>query len=151
MNEIAELFQRKSGGWTGRTYMAMEDYNKAITHFEYSIEDKRNPFFLSDLAICYNIIGKKGEANKILQELIERYNQGEQGSLAFMVGKIYSGLGDVESALEWLEKSYQNHELEMIWLYADPQFEILQDNEQYIDLLKRIGEKIISTNNKYNI
>jgi len=46
---------------------------------------------------------------------------------------------EVESALKWLEKSYQDHELEMIWLYADPQFENLQENEQYQDLLRRVG------------
>ena len=56
-----------------------------------------------------------------------------------MPGKIYAGIGEVEFALEWLEKSYQLHELEMIWLYADPAFESLQENEQYIDLLKRVG------------
>ena len=56
-----------------------------------------------------------------------------------MVGKIYSGIGDVDLALEWLEKSFLDHEIEMIWLYADPAFENLQFNEQYIDLLKRVG------------
>ena len=119
--------------------MAMGDYDKAIINIENTVRKSRGRFWLSDLAICYDISGKKEKANEILQELIKRYNQGEQGSIAFMVGKIYSGLGNIESALEWLEKSYQDHELEMIWLYADPQFENLQDNEQYIDLLKRVG------------
>ena len=117
----------------------MHDYNQAITQFVYSIENKRIPFYMSDLAICYDVTGEKGKANEILQELIERYNKGEQGSIAFALGKIYSGLGEVGLALQWLEKSFQDHELEMIWLYADPAFESLQDNEQYIDLLKRVG------------
>ena len=85
------------------------------------------------------ITDEEEKTNEILQELIERYIQGEQGSIAFMVGKIYSGIGDVDLALEWLEKSFLDHEIEMIWLYADPAFENLQFNEQYIDLLKRVG------------
>ena len=68
-----------------------------------------------------------------------RYYQGEQGSIAFALGRIYSGIDEIGPALEWLEKSYKDHEVEMIWLYADPAFETLQDNEQYIGLLKRVG------------
>ena len=126
-------------GWSGRIYMAMQDYNQAILRFESLVRHWRTPFFMSDLAICYDRVGNRDLANEILNELIEGYNQGEGGSIAFMVGKIYSELGEIESALEWLERSYLNHELEMVWLYAEPAFEILQDNEQFIDLLKRVG------------
>ena len=99
----------------------------------------RIPFFLSDLAICYFVTGEKEKANEILQELMGRYYQGEQGSIAFALGRIYSGIDEIGPALEWLEKSYKDHEVEMIWLYADPAFETLQDNEQYNGLLKRVG------------
>ena len=133
------MVPREGDSWIGRIYMAMGDYDQAIANMEYTVKSSRTAFWMSDLAICYDRIGKKEEANDILNELIERYNQGEQGSIAFMVGKIYSGLGEVNFALDWLEKSYQDHELEMIWLYADPQIENLQDNEQYIDLLQRVG------------
>jgi tetratricopeptide (TPR) repeat protein len=129
----------RGGYWVGRIYMAMGDYDQAIINMEHTVEKSRAPFWLSDLAICYDITGDETKANEIINELIERYNDGEQGSIAFMLGKIYSGLDEVELALEWLERSYHNHELEMIWLYADPQFEILRENEQYIDLLKRVG------------
>ena len=127
------------GVWAARIYMAMHDYDKAIVELENAFEFKRIPFFLSDLAICYYVTGEKEGANEILQEFIERYNQGEQGSIAFAIGRIYSGIDEIELALEWLEKSYQDHEMEMIWLYADPAFESMQDNERYIDLLKRVG------------
>ncbi len=129
----------KGGYWIGRIYMAMGDYDQAIIEMEHTVEKSRAPFWLSDLAICYNIIGEKTKANEIINELIERYDQGEHGSIAFMLGKIYSGLGKVELALDWLERSYRDHELEMIWLYADPAFGGLQDNEHYLDLLKRVG------------
>lgn len=127
------------GGWTARIYMAMHDYDKAIAELENTLETQRIPFYMSDLAICYDVTGEKEKVNEIIQELIERYNQGEQGSIVFAIGKIYSGIGELDSALEWLEKSYQDHEVEMIWLYADPAFETIQDNPQYIDLLKRVG------------
>ena len=122
--------------------MAMQEYDKAILLFESVIEEDRVPFHMSDLAVCYHLNGEDDKADKILQELIERYNKSEQGCIAFMLGKIYSGIGEFNLALEWLEKSYDNHEVEMIWLYADPQFEGLQDHAQYIDLLKRVGFEV---------
>jgi TolB-like protein len=127
------------GGWTARIYMAMHEYDKAIAEFDNSLALNRMPFFLSDVAICYYVTGEKVRANEILQELIIRYNQGEHGSIAFAIGRYYSGIEEMDAALEWLEKSYKDHEVEMIWLYADPAFETLQDNGQYIDLLKRVG------------
>jgi tetratricopeptide (TPR) repeat protein len=123
-------------GWI---YMGMKEYGKAIQKFEYAIRDWRIPFFMADLVICYKLIGEEEKHKEILNEFIDKYNGGELGCLAFLIGKIYSGIGDVDQALEWLEKSYQDRELEMIWLYADPAFETLQDNEQYNDLLKRVG------------
>ncbi len=125
--------------WVGRIYMAMDDFDQAIANMEYTIERSRTPFWLSDLAICFYITGETEKTNEIINELVDGYDQGEHGSIAFALGKIYSGLGEVELSLEWLERSYEDHELEMIWLYADPAFEILQDNEQYIDLLRRVG------------
>jgi TolB-like protein len=127
------------GGWRARIYMAMLEYDMAIAELEQFIDSRRVPFFLSDLAICYYSTGEKESANELLQELVERYYQGEQGSIAFAIGRYYSGINEIEPALEWLEKSYEGHEVEMIWLYADLAFENLQGNKQYIDLLKRVG------------
>lgn len=129
----------EGGYWIGRIYMAMGDYDQAILLMEQNAKTSRAPFWISDLAICYNTTGEKTKANEIIDELIERYDKGEQGSIAFMLGKIYSGIGKVDLAMEWLEKSYRDRELEMIWLYADPAFQSLQENERYIDLLRRVG------------
>jgi adenylate cyclase len=129
-----------SGCWFPRIYMGMGDYDNAVALFEQCIEETgRRPFFLSDFAISYYRAGESEKAGEIIEELIARFNHGDHGSIAFMLGKIYAGIDEVDLALEWLEKSYQLHELEMIWLYADPAFESLQENEQYIDLLKRVG------------
>ena len=66
-------------------------------------------------------------------------SKGPQGSPSFFIAQIYAGIGEPELAFEWLEKSYEAHEVEMIWLKIEPQFNSLRDDPRFIDLMKRVG------------
>jgi hypothetical protein len=55
------------------------------------------------------------------------------------VAAIYSGLGDAEQTLAWLEKGYQVRSTWMIYLNSDPRYDWLRANPKFRSLLRRVG------------
>ena len=63
----------------------------------------RGSYYLSWLGWAYGIAGRKPEAEKILEELTAGYSDDDIQPLMLM--QVSSGLGDLDSAFAWLEKS----------------------------------------------
>jgi serine/threonine-protein kinase len=63
----------------------------------------------------------------------------EAGSPEYFTALFYSGTGQKEEALVWLEKAYDSHDTELTWLKVDPMFKSLHGDPRYEDLLKRVG------------
>ena len=57
---------------------------------------------------------------------------------AFWVAGMYAQLGDKDKAFELLEKAYEQHAWQMIFLETDPQFDSLRDDPRFHDLIRRI-------------
>ncbi len=52
---------------------------------------------------------------------------------------IYAPMGKVDTAFEWLEKAYQDHEVEMYWLKVEPPYELLRSNPCWQEMLDKVG------------
>jgi serine/threonine protein kinase/TolB-like protein/Tfp pilus assembly protein PilF len=55
------------------------------------------------------------------------------------VAENYALWGDKDNAFLWLEKAYQQHASELIFLKADPEWDSLRSDPRYADLIRRIG------------
>ena len=66
---------------------------------------ERAPGALGMLGLSYGLAGKKTEATKILNELLE-LNKSRYVTPAALAN-VYIGLGDKDKAFVWLEKAYQ--------------------------------------------
>lgn len=51
----------------------------------------------------------------------------------------YIGLGDTEKALDWLELSYAEHDVQMLWLNTASMFDSLRDEPRFQVLLKQMN------------
>ena len=54
-------------------------------------------------------------------------------------GKWSKEMGEIELAFKWLEKSNQDHEVEMYWLKVEPPFESLRSDIRYQEMLDKVG------------
>jgi hypothetical protein len=54
---------------------------------------------------------------------------------------IYAATGRTELALQWLEKAYKDHEVEMFWLKVEPLFNPLRNEPRFKELLTKVGFK----------
>jgi hypothetical protein len=99
----------------------------------------RIPSFLGELAVAYFKSGQPEKADNIIEELKSIELKGPKGSPCFFIAQIYAGIGETELAFEWLEKSYEAHEVEMIWLKIEPQFNSIRNDPRFTDLLLSVG------------
>jgi TolB-like protein/Flp pilus assembly protein TadD len=51
---------------------------------------------------------------------------------------VYAGLGEVESALSWLEKAFETRDVRLVFLQVDPRWDLLRNHVQFKDLARRL-------------
>ena len=83
--------------------------------------------------------GDMESLDSLLNQLEERYDKGMSGSPAWFTALYYSSIGDRENAFFWLQKSYDKHEVELIWLREEPALRPLRADKRYKRLYKKVG------------
>ena len=96
-----------------------------------------SPLMCAALAQTFGAAGRKEEALKLLEELKRRAEQ-KYVAPYFFAG-IHIGLGENDLALEYLEKSYQEHSHWLIYLHIDPSMDSLRGDPRFQDLVQRVG------------
>jgi serine/threonine-protein kinase len=91
----------------------------------------------ADLTQSFKTGGARGYWQKRLQYSEKEYNEGH-GS-AYYIAINYARLGDRDSALGQLEKSFNDHETDLKWIKTEPAFDTLSSDPRFGDLLRRIG------------
>ncbi|WP_197276737.1 tetratricopeptide repeat protein [Mangrovimonas sp. ST2L15] len=126
---------------SGFLFLNTGQYEKAISLFEQAIELEgiRYPRMLGWMGASYAKLGQKDKAMALINELKEMKDKGYSGSYSFFVAIIYASLGERQAALEWLENSYDNHDMEIPWLLTEPQFYPLHNEPAFKDLVKKVG------------
>ena len=87
--------------------------------------------------MCYGLAGRKVEANKTLEELLELNRHRYVTPVAMVY--VYTGLGDKDRAFVWLEKAYQERSNLMSYLKVIPIADPLRSDPRFGDLLRRMG------------
>jgi hypothetical protein len=92
---------------------------------------------LSFLAFAYAAAGEKREALKILRGL------GEQSKRArvppYHIAIVHAGLGENDRALEWLERAFERHAVDLFTLKVEPMLDGLRSTPRFTDLVRRVG------------
>lgn len=82
---------------------------------------------------------------KVVDELEESSNKHYVPSYHRAI--VYLGLNRKEQAFEWLEKAYQEHNLNLISVAVDPTFDSLREDARVIRLLQLIrADSVFSRN-----
>jgi TolB-like protein/Tfp pilus assembly protein PilF len=117
---------------SGRQALAIPEYQQAV---ELS---QRNSDTIAGLAHAYAAMGKRAEAERILDEL-QRQSKVAYVS-PYMIAAIYSGLGQKDKAFEFLEKAYQERSPDIAYfLKADLRLDTLRPDPRFQDLLRRVA------------
>jgi len=131
-NWVSHYFLAVGYEGSGRPSQAVPEYQRAV---ELS---QRDSDALAGLAHDYAAMGKRGEAEKILNEL-QRQANGAYVS-PYMIAVTYAGLGQNDKAFEFLEKGYQERSPDIAYfLKADLRLDRLRPDTRFLDLLRRVN------------
>jgi TolB-like protein/DNA-binding winged helix-turn-helix (wHTH) protein/Flp pilus assembly protein TadD len=122
----------------GHTYAANRQFDEAITASERAVAISRTPGALGFLGMNYGLAGRKAEANKILNELLE-LNRRHRYVTPPALANVYIGLGDKDQAFFWLEKAYQERSNYLTFLKVFPADDPLRSDPRLDNLLRRMG------------
>jgi TolB-like protein/Flp pilus assembly protein TadD len=126
---------RDSLGWAyvyeGKFEQGMEEIRKSIAL--YGEDASLSP----EIAFIYCKTGRKGDAQKILNQLLSKSKTVPIAAHHFAL--IYVGMGNKEKAFAWLEKSYEQHSPMMAWLEVDQRFDSLREEPRFQELMRRVG------------
>ncbi len=116
---------------TGRYELAIREGEKGVQL------SGGSPLMRAALAHTYGMAGRKKEALEILEDLTKLAKKKYVASYYF--AGIHVGLGEDERAIDYLEKSYEEHSHWLIYLHIDPSMDNLRYNPRFKDLLRRVG------------
>ncbi len=94
-----------------------------------------NNFHMVFSAWIYAKWGKHDKARSILEKLKTSKDPASPLTLA----RVYAELGEKDTAFEFLEEAFEKHDLLLVEIRNDPEFDNLRDDPRFKDLLKRIG------------
>ncbi len=116
---------------TGRIEEAIAMYQKAN---ELSPDDA---WIMGILGHAYAVSGRLQDAERLLDELKEMSTR--RPVAPYNLAVIYAGLGENDSAFEWLEKARLNRSSPMVFINIEPFFDDLRRDPRFQDLLERMG------------
>jgi len=114
------------------------DWDAAMLPLRRMIErDPADPYLDMDLAYIYAMTGRRDEALKLAEKLkMVPEDQRIRGQLLALV---FIGLGDLDSALDWIAYGFSKKEFFVSWMRGDPLFEPVRKDQRFRDLLKSVG------------
>ena len=121
----------------GLAFVQKQMYAEAIAAFEQSMAGVPVPTTMAGVAHTYGRMGKTQEARKLLAEVHDMSKR--RFVPAFYIALIHVGLGEPDTAFEWLEKAYEERSGPLIELNVDPMFDRLRPDPRFAALLRRMG------------
>ncbi len=79
--------------------------------------------------------GKQAEAKAMLEDLKRR----EHYVTPYAIALGYNGVGQVDEAIEWLGKAFEQRDVKVALLTVDPKWNNLRPDPRFQDLMRRIG------------
>ena len=95
------------------------------------------PFVSAYLGYYYGKAGNKEEAQKILDDLLDRSKRGYFSP--YFIAVVYNGLGDKDKVFEWLDRAYVVRDLNQAWIKENLAFKNLHSDPRWTEQMKKRG------------
>jgi tetratricopeptide (TPR) repeat protein len=112
-------------------------YDEAIVEFTYQAERGGLSNVPIGLGIAYAHTGRRADAERVIAERKKLLGRG--GSNYYGLAVIYAALGEKDQAFEWLEKSWQEQEVAILYLKQASAFVPLRTDPRFAEMMRRIG------------
>ena len=127
------------GHWLlGEAYVELGEMELGVAALERALAlSGRAARFLGFLGYAYGRAGRREDARRLLVELEAR--RAERYVPRYFPALVHAGLGEVEAALDTLERGWEERDTMLRDLKVDPPWNVLHGEPRYEALLARIG------------
>jgi tetratricopeptide (TPR) repeat protein len=121
----------------GLGYQNKRMYEEAIAEYKKALQLGGSPAEMRGLlGNAYAVSGNRPDAQKMIAELKSLWPEHARAALDLAV--VFSGLGDKENALYWLEKAQEIQVSDLIGIGKDPHFVELRSDRRFQALVQRV-------------
>jgi TolB-like protein/Flp pilus assembly protein TadD len=122
----------------GLSYLKKFMFEEAVQTLKEAVSlSLASPITVATLGYAYALWGKRKEAQKLLRELKDMATRRYVPS--YDIATLHWGLGEKDEAFAWLQKAYNEHSAYLVYLRADPRFEIWHSDPRLRVLVSRMG------------
>lgn len=129
--ELDPQFQR-AHFYQGRNYLLMGKPDLALKEMQ---QENLEIFKTFGLALAYHSLGRKKEADEMLKEFSEKY----QNNWSYLLAELYAFRREKDLAFIWLETAYNKKDSWLYWLNGDPLLKNLEDDPRHTAFLKKMN------------
>jgi serine/threonine-protein kinase len=114
-------------------------YEEAIEEFRTAeaLAPEGPPEPSSGLAHVYARMGRREAALAIVEELLELSTR--RYVSPYGIASIYACLGEVDHALDWLERAFEEHDQTLVWIKVHPRLDPVRGTPRYESLLRKMS------------
>jgi len=121
----------------GVCYRQKGELDKSLVHLREAVSQSGIFALKGDLGVALAMAGREDEVRELLAELDSeskvRYVSPQWPTV------IYAALGEIETALQYLEKAWEIKAVQILWLAVDPNFDPLRSEPKFIETLEKVG------------
>ena len=124
--------------WLGSAFREKKMYSEALEQFSQGRKlSGGHPVMIALYGHALGLSGDAAGARRALADLQHLAQSRYVSSLYFAT--VYTGLGDNDAALDWLDRAYQERNDRLVYLGAEPMADPLHSDPRFQQLLSKIG------------
>jgi TolB-like protein/DNA-binding winged helix-turn-helix (wHTH) protein len=122
--------------WLGRVYTQLGKNSEALAEAERA-GPPDSIVRVTEMAYASARAGKTVQARALVRDLQERSKRGYVP--AYDLAVIHLALGENETALQWLQKAYDEHDWALVVLAVEPRLDPLRSDPRFQVLMRKVG------------
>jgi TolB-like protein/DNA-binding winged helix-turn-helix (wHTH) protein/cytochrome c-type biogenesis protein CcmH/NrfG len=120
------------------SYERKEMYEEWIAHQRKAwIQFTGNDIYGARLDRAYRAGGYPAALREVIAYYEDGVRRGQMASAALAIN--YLKAGDKEKALYWLEKAFEAHTRDLIYLSVEPEYDLIRDDPRFQEIVRKIG------------
>lgn len=120
-----------------QAYEALGEYAPALDALSRRGLGSENSKVISLRGYVLAKMGRTEEAREVVRALEALRKTGYMPACA--IAQVYTGVGEVEEAFQWLERAIEEHDVHLTSLPSDSKWDELRGDQRFEDVLKRCG------------